>query len=85
MGRGQKVAAIGIKVSKWIYYTRFCPECVSDLSGFDRIVPCGIRDRGVVSMAQFIPDIDPQLVRSQIIRAFVMFLGLLPSATRRIY
>ena len=43
-----------------------CP----DLSGFDRIVPCGIVDRSVGSMAEFIPTINPDLVRQQIVEVF---------------
>ena len=43
-----------------------CP----DLSGFEQIVPCGIADRSVGSMAEFIPNINPYLVRQQIIQVF---------------
>jgi lipoyl(octanoyl) transferase len=67
---GRKVAAMGIKVSKWIAMHGFALNVCPDLSGFDRIVPCGIRDRSVGSMAQFIPDINPDLVRQQIIKVF---------------
>jgi lipoyl(octanoyl) transferase len=67
---GQKIAAIGIKVTKWISMHGFALNVNPDLSGFDRIVPCGIVDRSVTSMAQFIPNIDPDLVRSQIVSVF---------------
>jgi lipoyl(octanoyl) transferase len=67
---GRKIAAIGIKVSKWITMHGFALNVCPDLTGFDRIVPCGISDRSVCSMAEFIPDIDPDLVRSQIISVF---------------
>ena len=67
---GRKVAAIGIKVSKWITMHGFALNVCPDLSGFDRIVPCGIVDRSVGSMAEFIPDINPELVRQQIIQVF---------------
>ena len=67
---GRKVAAIGIKVSKWITMHGFALNVCPDLSGFDRIVPCGIVDRSVGSMAEFIPDINPDLVRQQIIKVF---------------
>jgi lipoyl(octanoyl) transferase len=67
---GRKVAAMGIKVSKWITMHGFALNVCPDLSGFDRIVPCGITDRPVGSMAQFIPDINPHLVRQQIIKVF---------------
>ncbi len=67
---GRKIAAIGIKVSKWITMHGFALNVCPDLTGFDRIVPCGIIDRSVCSMAEFIPTIDPDLVRAQISEIF---------------
>jgi lipoyl(octanoyl) transferase len=67
---GRKVAAIGIKVTKWITMHGFALNICPDLSGFDRIIPCGIADRSVGSMAEFIPDINLDLVRQQIIKVF---------------
>jgi lipoyl(octanoyl) transferase len=67
---GRKIAAIGIKVSKWITMHGFALNVCPDLTGFDRIVPCGISDRSVCSMAEFIPDLNPDLVRAQIISVF---------------
>lgn len=45
-----KIAAIGIKVSKWITMHGFALNVNTDLSYFDRIIPCGIFHRGVTSM-----------------------------------
>jgi lipoyl(octanoyl) transferase len=75
---GRKIAAIGIKVTKWVTIHGFALNICPDLSGFDRIVPCGIIERfsadlsmrSVTSMAEFIPNIDPNLVRQQIITGF---------------
>jgi lipoyl(octanoyl) transferase len=67
---GKKIAAVGIKVSRWITMHGFALNVCPDLSGFDRIVPCGIVDRSVGSMAEFIPNINPDLVRQQIIKVF---------------
>ena len=67
---GRKIAAVGIKVSKWITMHGFALNICPDLSGFDRIVPCGIADRSVGSMAEFIPDVNPDLVRQQVIQLF---------------
>ena len=67
---GRKIAAVGIKVSRWITMHGFALNVCPDLSGFDRIVPCGIADRSVGSMAEFIPDINLDLVRQQIIKVF---------------
>lgn len=54
---GCKVAAIGIKVSRWITMHGFALNVCPDLSGFERIIPCGIVDKSVGSLAQFIPGI----------------------------
>ncbi len=67
---GRKIAAVGIKVSRWITMHGFALNVCPDLSGFDRIVPCGIADRSVGSIAEFIPDINLALVRQQIIKVF---------------
>jgi lipoyl(octanoyl) transferase len=67
---GRKIAAIGIKVSKWISMHGFALNVCPDLTGFDQIVACGITDRSVGSIAEFIPDINPDLVRQQIIKVF---------------
>ena len=47
----RKVAAIGIRVSRGVTMHGFALNCDCDLSWFDRIVPCGIRDAGVTSLS----------------------------------
>jgi lipoyl(octanoyl) transferase len=47
----RKVAAIGIRVSRGVTMHGFEVNCDCDLSWFDRIVPCGIRDAGVTSLS----------------------------------
>ena len=48
--RIEKVAAIGVKVSKWIAYHGFSINIDNDLSKYDSIVPCGIKDKGVTNL-----------------------------------
>jgi lipoyl(octanoyl) transferase len=47
----RKVAAIGIRIARGVSMHGFAINCEPDLSAFDRIVPCGIRDAGVTSLA----------------------------------
>jgi lipoyl(octanoyl) transferase len=67
---GTKVAAIGIKVRRWITMHGFAVNVCPDLTGFQRIIPCGIADKPVGSLAQFIPDISLDLFKLEIIKAF---------------
>jgi lipoyl(octanoyl) transferase len=48
--RGKKLAAIGVKVSRWITMHGVAINVNSDLTYFNRIIPCGIVDRGVTSV-----------------------------------
>jgi len=45
-----KIAAIGIRVKKWIAYHGFALNISNDLEKYKKIVPCGIRDRGITSL-----------------------------------
>ena len=49
-GKIDKIAAIGIKVRKWIAYHGFALNISNDLNVYKKIVPCGIRDRGVSNL-----------------------------------
>jgi lipoyl(octanoyl) transferase len=52
-GNGQldKIAAIGVRISRWVSWHGIAINLDPDLSAFDRIIPCGVRDGGVTSMA----------------------------------
>lgn len=73
---GRKVAAIGIKVSRWITMHGFALNVCPDLTGFERIVPCGIADKSVGSLAEWIPGITCQEVRSRIAQSFAEVFGV---------
>ena len=45
-----KIAAIGIKVKKWIAYHGFSLNIYNDLSKYNGIVPCGIKDKGITNL-----------------------------------
>ena len=51
---GEKIAAIGVKVSHWITMHGFALNVNTDLSYFDAIIPCGIFHKGVTSMKQLL-------------------------------
>jgi lipoyl(octanoyl) transferase len=46
----KKVAAIGIRVRKWIAYHGFAINIDNDLSKYQNIIPCGIYDKGVTNL-----------------------------------
>ena len=45
-----KIAAIGIRVKKWIAYHGFALNVSNNLSKYKKIVPCGIKDKGITSL-----------------------------------
>ncbi len=49
-GRESKIAAIGVRVRHWVTYHGISINVNPDLSHFDGIVPCGIREHGVTSL-----------------------------------
>ncbi|WP_370684466.1 lipoyl(octanoyl) transferase LipB [Nostoc sp. KVJ20] len=74
--QGRKVAAIGIKVSRWITMHGFALNVCPDMTGFERIVPCGISDKPVGSLAEWIPGITCQEVRFYIAQSFAEVFGV---------
>ena len=72
----RKVAAIGIKVSRWITMHGFALNICPDLSGFKQIVPCGIEGREVGSMAEVLPNVEFEAVRQTVIEQFEQVFGL---------
>jgi len=49
-----KVAAIGVRVSKWIAYHGFAININNDLTKYQNIIPCGISDKGITNLRSII-------------------------------
>ena len=73
---GYKIAAIGIKVSHWITYHGFAINVCPDLSGFAEIIPCGIANKPVGSLQQFLPNISLMQVQQDLSRVFASVFGV---------
>ena len=46
----QKIGAIGIKVKKWIAYHGFAINISNNLEQYKKIIPCGIKDKGITTL-----------------------------------
>ena len=53
-GRDEKIAAFGVRVRRWVTYHGVAVNVCPDLSHFEGIVPCGIEDAGVTSIAKML-------------------------------
>ena len=45
-----KIAAIGIRIKKWIAYHGFSLNISNDLTKYKGIIPCGIKNKGITSL-----------------------------------
>ena len=66
----KKVAAIGVRVSKWIAYHGFSININNDLKKYDAIIPCGIRDKGVTNLKE-IEDQDYSKLNQKLVENFI--------------
>ena len=71
-----KVAAIGVRVSKWIAYHGFSLNINCDLKNYNNIIPCGISDRGVTNLVR-IKDINYKGIEEKLIKNFITNLEIL--------
>ena len=49
-GKIKKVAAIGVRVKKWIAYHGFAININNNLNQYKKIIPCGIKDKGITNL-----------------------------------
>ena len=70
-----KVAAIGIRVKKWIAYHGFAININNDLDQYKKIIPCGIKDKGVTNLIS-IKNIDYSKLENLLIENFISNLKI---------
>ena len=70
-----KIAAIGIRVSKWIAYHGFSININNDLENYKKIIPCGISDKGITNLKNLI-DQDYSSLSDQLIKNFISNLKI---------
>ena len=71
----KKVAAIGVRVSKWIAYHGFAINISNDLAKYQNIIPCGISDKGVTNLKS-INDQNYNTLRDVIVENFIKNLEI---------
>ena len=70
----KKVAAIGVRISKWIAYHGFSININNNLDKYKAIIPCGIKDKGVTNLKQ-IKDQDYNELNKKLVEIFISNLN----------
>ena len=70
----KKVAAIGVRISKWIAYHGFSININNNLEKYKAIIPCGIKDKGITNLKQ-IKDQDYRELEKKLVDVFISNLN----------
>lgn len=81
-GREEKIAAIGVRVRRWVAFHGLAINRDPDLARFRGIVPCGVRDHGVTSLAAQGVDVSATELDEAMRSTFDEALGRGPTAIR---
>ena len=74
-GQEDKIGAIGVRVSRWVSWHGMALNVNPDLSHFTGIIPCGIREHGVTSLAELGIDTTMAAVDEALQRNFTKVFG----------
>jgi lipoyl(octanoyl) transferase len=66
-----KISAIGIKVKRWVTMHGFSLNVCCDLTGFEKIIPCGIKDKSVINLDKLINNVNLEEVKQDLIKTFL--------------
>ncbi len=70
----EKVAAIGVRITRHVTMHGFALNVTTDLGPYGGIVPCGITDKGVTSLARLVGDVEMSDVKARVVRNFCEIL-----------
>ena len=70
----KKIAAIGIKIKKWVAYHGFAINYSVNLNNIKKIIPCGLKDKDLVNISQ-LKDIDKNKFIKLLIKNFIKYLN----------
>ena len=71
----KKIAAIGIRIKKWIAYHGFSINVNNNLENYNKIIPCGIKDKGIINL-KLINDQNYDELSDKIINNFIKNLEI---------